>query len=59
MTGAGAGTNGNLSLLRVEPDNKLHFHGGVAAAVRRTLRAMKTLHSGPAESERFWSSRCS
>lgn len=56
ISGAGASTSGHLSLLRVGPDNKLHFHGGAAAAVRGTLRSMKTLHSAPDESKRFWSS---
>lgn len=59
ISGSGAGTNGHLSLLRAGPDNKMHFHGGAAAAVRGTLRAMKTPHSAPVESERFWSSCCS
>lgn len=31
ISGAGASTSGHLSLLRVGPDNKLHFHGGAAA----------------------------
>lgn len=37
MSGAGAGRSERLSLLQAGPDNKLHFHGGAAAAAGGTL----------------------